>query len=388
MVYYRVAGKRVSVKTGRLKASKQHRTKIGEYPELPLRDARAQALSMRKLAATGVDPCKAPEPELTIADHYKRYLDQDVRPHVHTWKHVESTFRLHILPLWGDLKLAELSRGEVFQQLQSWVAEKKIGPARNSRKHLIRFYNWALNAELVDHNPLVGLTVRGLGRNRDIGSVLTDTQLRAIWLASEEMGYPYGTLTQLLMLTGARRSEALQAAWDQFDLQAGVWTKPSSHTKQRKEHRIPLSAPALALLRAVRSRSRGAYVFCRNGEDKPLTDVKRSWLSVCRAAGLAERGPKTRRDGSIVLGADGRPIDIWRPTVRLHDLRHTYASVLASAGLSLPIIGALLGHTQTQTTARYAHLLDDPLRAATEKAAEALTGWRADTTSATPAHGS
>ena len=74
-----------------------------------------------------------------------------------------------------------------------------------------------------------------------------------------------------LMLTGARRSEALQATWEQFDLQAGVWTKPASHTKQRKEHRIPLSAPALALLRAVRSRSRGAYVFCRTGEDCPTS---------------------------------------------------------------------------------------------------------------------
>ena len=61
-----------------------------------------------------------------------------------------------------------------------------------------------------------------------------------------------------------------------------------------------------------------------------------------------------------------------KPTVRLHDLRHTYASILASRGQSLPVIGALLGHTQPQTTARYAHLLDDPLRAATETAADVI----------------
>jgi hypothetical protein len=64
----------------------------------------------------------------------------------------------------------------------------------------------------------------------------------------------------------------------------------------------------------------------------------------------------------------------WRTTARIHDLRHTYASILASEGLSLPIIGALLGHTQPQTTARYAHLLDDPLRAATEKVGAVVTG--------------
>ena len=68
----------------------------------------------------------------------------------------------------------------------------------------------------------------------------------------------------------------------------------------------------------------------------------------------------------------GKVIEVLKPTVRLHDLRHTYASILASRGQSLPIIGALLGHTQPQTTARYAHLLDDPLRAATETAANVI----------------
>ena len=76
----------------------------------------------------------------------------------------------------------------------------------------------------------------------------------------------------------------------------------------------------------------------------PITDLRHDWARLCRAAGL-----------------DG---------VRLHDLRHSYASMLASAGLSLPVIGALLGHTQPSTTARYSHLLDGPLRVATEKVGE------------------
>ena len=68
-----------------------------------------------------------------------------------------------------------------------------------------------------------------------------------------------------------------------------------------------------------------------------------------------------------MLDADGKPILVWKPTVRLHDLRHTYASLLISDGASLSVIGALLGHTQPSTTSRYAHLMDDPLRAATER---------------------
>ena len=91
-------------------------------------------------------------------------------------------------------------------------------------------------------------------------------------------------------------------------------------------------------------------------EGKPRTDIKRTWASVCKKAGLVEQIP-TR---------NGKGRGIWRPTVRIHDLRHSFASILVSAGASLPLIGQMLGHTQTQTTARCAHLYDDPLRAAAE----------------------
>jgi integrase len=149
------------------------------------------------------------------------------------------------------------------------------------------------------------------------------------------------------MLTGARRGEALNARWSQFDLEAGIWVKPAATTKQRREHRVPLSAPANELLTMMKVKAIGDYVFA--GKDgKPITDLKRMWAAACRAAEL-----------------DG---------VRLHDLRHTYASILASAGASLPTIGALLGHTQPNTTARYSHLFDDPLRQATDHVASIIDG--------------
>jgi integrase len=161
-----------------------------------------------------------------------------------------------------------------------------------------------------------------------------------------------------------------------------VWVKPSAHTKQRKEHRVPLSAPAMQLLsdvlfnaKAKASAEKGSvspYVFPGHSS-KPITDIKRTWLSVCRKAGLAEQVERRTRDGKVVRTDKGLPVMVWQATARIHDLRHTYASILASHGLSLPIIGALLGHTQPQTTARYAHLLDDPLRAATEHVGAMMT---------------
>lgn len=155
---------------------------------------------------------------------------------------------------------------------------------------------------------------------------------------------------KFLILTGARLGEALNATWGHFDLGAGIWTKPSAHTKQRREHRVPLSRAAIALLQQLRAASPGTYVFPGKLPDKPLADVKRTWRAVCEAAGIEN--------------------------ARIHDLRHSFASLLVSNGASLPVIGQLLGHTQVGTTARYSHLYDDPLRAAAETVGSTLANQR------------
>jgi integrase len=214
-----------------------------------------------------------------------------------------------------------------------------------------------------------------------------DEEKRERFLTPDELGrllaaiaaYPVkrsANAIRLLLLTGARRGEVLRATWDQFDLEAGIWTKPSSHTKQKKRHRVPLSAPAQLLLNEMRRDSHKAsergkaspFVFPGASADEPLADIKKAWAAICGKAGLAERIEKRTKAGKIVRQKrNGQPVMIWRTTVRVHDLRHTYASILASSGQSLQIIGALLGHTQASTTARYSHLLDDPLRQATAR---------------------
>lgn len=148
---------------------------------------------------------------------------------------------------------------------------------------------------------------------------------------------------RLLTFTGARMSEVLKAEWSQIDFERGVWTKPSAHTKQRKTEHIPLSAPALALLSKMKDEAVSGVLFIFPGDalGKPLQYFTKEWAKVTKQAGL-----------------EG---------VRIHDLRHTYASHLVSSGLSLEIVGKLLGHTQTSTTQRYGHLADDPLREATNR---------------------
>lgn len=145
------------------------------------------------------------------------------------------------------------------------------------------------------------------------------------------------------LLTGARIGEVLSARWLDVDLARGVWIKPSHHTKQNRTEHLPLSAPALALLAEMRDRAGAAqqYLFPGNSPGKPLRDIKKFWRNITQQAGLAD--------------------------YRLHDNRHTHASHLVSSGLSLEIVGQLLGHTNPMTTKRYAHLSDHPLRAAAER---------------------
>ena len=158
--------------------------------------------------------------------------------------------------------------------------------------------------------------------------------------------------------------------WDQLELAAGVWTKPPSSTKQKAMHRVPLSPPARQILvgvleaaeREAKSTGESVSEFVFPGRGVPhRVDVKKDWREACLSAGIVT--VTKERDNR------GKERTVVTPSARIHDLRHTYASLLASSGMSLPIIGALLGHSQPATTARYAHLMDDPLRTATDRVA-------------------
>jgi integrase len=210
-------------------------------------------------------------------------------------------------------------------------------------------FNLAVRWRMRPDNPC-----KGVERNREYlrkRYLKPDELTRLTKALAEDQNQQAADVVRLLLLTGARRGEALSATWDQFDLAAGTWVKPHTLTKQKREHCIPLSAPARQLLDRLRKHSDGSpWVFPGRGGGQPREDLKYSWKRICRAAGITG--------------------------LRVHDLRHTYASHLVSAGFSLPVIGALLGHSQPTTTARYSHLLDDPLRVATERVGAIISSAR------------
>jgi integrase len=168
-------------------------------------------------------------------------------------------------------------------------------------------------------------------------------ELSQFWKALEFYpNHPMAFALKLLLLTGARKSEVLKATWNQFDLDKGVWTKPSHLTKQNKREHLPLSEQTLIVLFALKkiNKNTSLYLFPDQSGEKPICDIKVFWEKIIKEAKLTN--------------------------IRIHDLRHTHASHLVSSGLSLSIVGKLLGHTQASTTQRYAHLADEPLRQAAE----------------------
>jgi integrase len=184
---------------------------------------------------------------------------------------------------------------------------------------------------------------------------LSDDELaRLLSALSEHPNQRAANAVRFQLLTGGRIGEVLSACWSDVDLTRGVWIKPSHHTKQKRTQHLPLSAPALALLAEMRERAGAGeqYLFPGNAPDKPLQGIKKFWRNVTEQAGLED--------------------------YRLHDNRHTHASHLVSSGLSLEIVGRLLGHTNPLTTKRYAHLADDPLRAAAERFGSKMEALRED----------
>ena len=342
---------------------RERRLTIGSFPDWSVKAAREQAKSLKRQIDVGADPMadrdqdRAAKSVAQLCDLFEaEYLPTR---RATTSEDYSSLMRLYIRPRFGKVTVTALRHAEI-AALHREIAKRAPYRANRMLAVLSTMMGLAIKEGWRADNPTHGIERANEERRERFLSPAEISRLAAALATHPEK--ISANAIRLLLLTGARRGEVLSATWDQFDTAAGAWTKPSAHTKQKKPHRIPLSAPALALLADMRheavegcpyvfpsakASSQTRHVGGRPGF-KPLTEIKRTWASVCKAAGVTD--------------------------VRLHDLRHSYASVLASSGLSLHIVGALLGHTQPRTTARYAHLYDDALRAATERVGHLVTG--------------
>ena len=321
----------------------ERRLTIGRYPEWSASAARKEAENRKRQIDLGDDPMARRHEDraaLTVRElcvlYDERHLPGKSRA---SQRDDRAIIRAIILPQLGNLKAACIRYADV-EELHRNLSRTTPYRANRALALISKLFTLAMKWDVVTSNP-----AKGVKRNSEEARqrYVTEDELKR--LLSHLVDHPNRTAADavlMLLLTGARRMEVLAATWGQFDLKGGVWTKPSASTKQRRLHRVPLSSPALELLRKRRAEFQDArVVFPGRDGTSSITDIKKFWASVCRAAEI-----------------EG---------VRLHDLRHTFASTLVSDGANLPLIGTLLGHTQAQTTMRYAHLFDRPQRAAVER---------------------
>ncbi len=368
-------------------AGRERRYTIGSFPDWSASAARDKAKELKREVDNGGDPMGERHEQRaapTVADLARLYKDTHLPRKRQTSQVGDANILAnHVLPRLGKLRVADVRRTDI-AAMHREISKTAPIAANRTLALVSKMFGVAAAEEWRADNPCKGVARNPENRRERFLSPAEIGPLADALTASKQRSS--ADAIRLLMLTGARRGETLAAKWSEFDLEAGVWVKPSAHTKAKKSHRVPLSAPAVMLLTGMQAVAKEGCPFLfptslhppLDAKGKPawshLTDVKRTWASVSKTAGLAVEMAKLDAKGNAVLDAKGRPVMEWHPTVRLHDLRHTYASILASSGLSLPIIGALLGHTQAATTQRYAHLMDDPLRAATERVGAVVTG--------------
>ena len=342
------AGTKAFILNYRVKGSgRQRRQTIGRFPSWSTTVARAKARELRRLVDDGGDPrgdVEADRQAPTVADLCDRFVAEHLpRKRPGTALNYEILIDKHIRPALGRLKVTDVAFADI-DRLHHAVSRKAPYAGNRTLAVLSRMFNLAIRWEMRPDNP-----TRGVERNNEIRRqrYLSGEELAALTSALATHPDRQATnIIRVLLLTGARRGEVFAMRWADIDLQHGAWSKPASSTKQAKAHEVPLSAPARQLLSEIAAKQRkplDTFVFPGAGGTGHVVEIKRAWRTLCRSAGI-----------------NG---------LRVHDLRHSFASQLASAGASLPLIGALLGHSNPTTTHRYSHLFQDPQRAAVEKVA-------------------
>jgi integrase len=348
-------------------AGRQRRMTIGRWPEWTVTAARDRARDLRRMIDEGGDPLGT-RGELREAPRFSDMIDRYLVEHVpHLAKtnasDQQSMLTKLVKPHWGKKLVAEITPHDV-AKLLNIIAKGRARPSKEKPNNRARKLQGAKPTPIRANR--VGEVLRkmftlaiGWGWRTDNPASAFKKRLeneRERFLSQEEIGKLAEVLDaamdqraagiiRLCVLTGSRVGEVRQARFEQFNLELGSWSKPAATTKQRKIHRVPISAEVAAIVRQrqLLVPKANPWLFPGDTPGQPVKEIRRFWINVQKDAKL--------------------------PDVRIHDLRHTFASLLVSGGASLEMIGKLLGHSQMQTTQRYAHLMDSPLRAGVDAVA-------------------
>ncbi len=355
-VSYKVAGEGGFSKTGRPLVGSAHRITLGRYPFIKTKAARDAARLIVAEASEGINPQTArfekhkERRANSLAEVSHRFIELDCKPTVESWRRIERTLEIHVLPTLGDTPIQKIGKADVHTLLDGIAKGTGKGAAAGVLKHLHRLFEFARDREIIDRNPAHKLKRRDLKPNKNARRSLTNEEIRSIWNAADLLGYPIGPWIKLTILTGARRAEWAEATRGEIDVERRCQEIPEHRYKSRKPHVVPLGDVAWEIVAGLPTLGGGEYLFS--------TDVGRRAINSWSRA-------KNKVDALA-------PTD-WPWT--FHDFRSTCKTRLAALGISQEHRNACMGHAQAPLDEIYnKHDYLDSKRAALDTYATHLMG--------------
>ena len=305
---------------------------LGAFPAIDLKAARELAQRALVAVAAGEDPASAKQAakaaarapadrdgvEKVVSTFVERYAKANTREG--TWKETERLLNKEVIGAWKGRHFSAIRRADVHELLDGIVDRGALIVANKTLAALRRMCGWAVERGIITTSPCEGVKAPSQERSRD--RVLSDDELRRVWTACDAVGWPFGPLVHLLILTGQRRDEVAEMQWSEVDLDGKTWTLPRSRVKNDQAHAVPLSDQALRVLATLpRISTEDGPIFTTTGESS--------------VSGFSRA--KRRIDKEIA--------DVKLAPWVIHDLRRTLASGMARLGINLPVIEKVLNHT-------------------------------------------
>jgi integrase len=334
----------------------EHRCGV-DYAEGLLTRAREDAREQLRLMGQGIDPKAKAEGDRQAADKAKREREanlfenvaeefikryvlatKDGRPKLRSGAEEAATIRREMIPRWRGRLVTDIARRDVVNLLEDVLDDGREAVARHLFAYGSKMYNWAIarDAYGLQASPFTrGLAKDIIGEKEHRQRVLSNSEVREVWRASEAMPHPFGAFVRMLLVTGQRLREVANAKWSEIDFQTRLWTLAPARMKANAGHEVPLSPLAIELLESLakpEERRPGAYVFTTTGGQVPISGFSKSKVALDRIINEARR----------VADPDREPIEDFR----YHDLRRTMRTGLS--GLPVPAFVAelVISHTK------------------------------------------
>ena len=320
-------------------------SKIGRTKEVTLTDARKKAKLLKLEITNGADPSNEKRVQKavpTLAVFYEEHYKPYVAVHKRSASSDHQLYKYRLEARFGHLRLNQITKTMIIGFHNEL---RESGLAGATCDHYVKFlrhaFNLAKDWDMLKENPASGVKLFNLANN--VEHYLDASELETLMtILKTGANRPVCMIAMFLLSTGARMNEVLSAEWSQINIDTRTWKIPALNSKSKKVRSIPLNDSALAIISQLNTEAEFEYLFVNRVTGNPYTNIHKAWGKLRDQAGL--------------------------PQLRIHDLRHQYASFLVNSGRTLYEVQQILGHSTSKVTERYSHLSSATLQAAANSA--------------------